>query len=363
MRRKRLHIMNKSMFKKFIYILIVLSFFSNSVFGQGVIIDHTCTDLGKVPDAWLNAVKSNIKLHYARRSHGGQLIVGIERMADLSLPEYDPRLKFTRTEKKLPQASNLCIMDGQLHELYVISDLYWRKGGDKYTRATLDAYPAINVSMFTWCTELGHYSEPYLRNAYLHTIEQLEKDYPQVTFIYCTGNAQRTGEEGYVRYLRNEQIRKFCRENNKVLYDFGDLDAWYNGEHETYLYNGVQVPSEHPHYHGSETMHTTFESCVVKGKALWWMLARIAGWTPSECDYNSDGTADRDDLIGKQRDVLQNYDTWIQDCWRPSLGCGDFNRDGSINHDDIESKRKALAAELIVWMTDCDYNKKTIIKR
>ncbi len=35
---------------------------------------------------------------------------------------------------------------------------------------------------------------------------------------------------------------------------------------------------EHPHYHGDEAAHTTFESCENKGRAFWWLLARIAGW-------------------------------------------------------------------------------------
>jgi hypothetical protein len=35
---------------------------------------------------------------------------------------------------------------------------------------------------------------------------------------------------------------------------------------------------EHPHYNGDEAAHTTFESCENKAKALWWLLARIAGW-------------------------------------------------------------------------------------
>jgi len=37
---------------------------------------------------------------------------------------------------------------------------------------------------------------------------------------------------------------------------------------------------EHPHFHGDEAGHTTYESCEQKGKAVWWMTARIAGWNP-----------------------------------------------------------------------------------
>ena len=27
-------------------------------------------------------------------------------------------------------------------------------------------------------------------------------------------------------FQRNEQIRSFCRQNNKVLYDFADVESW-----------------------------------------------------------------------------------------------------------------------------------------
>ncbi len=79
----------------------------------------------------------------------------------------------------------------------------------------------------------------------------LETEYPDVIFIYMTCNAQGTGAEGYNRYLRNEQIREYCSENEKVLFDFADLDAWwYNSNTEewdqaTYDYSGHTVPVEH----------------------------------------------------------------------------------------------------------------------
>jgi len=85
------------------------------------------------------------------------------------------------------------------------------------------------------------------------------------------GNAQSDDRN---RYDRNEQIRKYCIDNNKVLFDFADLDCWYNGEQHTE--NGI--PIEHPEYNGDEAGHTTFSSCENKGKAFWWLMARISGW-------------------------------------------------------------------------------------
>ena len=277
----------------FLAFLILLFFLSTMVFSQGIIIDHECADNSKIPNNWINNVKAMIKLHYAHTSHGEQLTTGIERLANPSLTVYDSRLGYTLQYNSLPSASNLCIMDGQLSETYIYPDLYWQSGGDYYTRQSLNTYTAINVSMWAWCSQLDDYSATEV-NDYLSTMSTLESLYPNVTFVYMTGNAQSTGDDGYNRYLRNQQIRQFCRDNNKVLFDFADLDAWYGGVQATYYHSGsgLYIPCEHPQYNGDQSGHTTYSSCENKGRALWWLLARIAGWGASRNDFNGDGQGD-----------------------------------------------------------------------
>jgi hypothetical protein len=54
---------------------------------------------------------------------------------------------------------------------------------------------------------------------------QLEEDYSGITFVYMTGHLDGSGPQGNL-HLRNEQIRQYCRENNKVLYDFAAIESY-----------------------------------------------------------------------------------------------------------------------------------------
>ena len=76
--------------------------------------------------------------------------------------------------------------------------------------------------MWSWCGQVSTATAEDI-DAYLELMGGLEAEYPGVRFVHMTGHLDGTGREGNL-HLRNEQIRAFCRENRKILFDFADLE-------------------------------------------------------------------------------------------------------------------------------------------
>lgn len=262
------------MINKILIFSLATILFSSYTFGQALIIDHTTTDISQIPLNYIDSVKTNLKWHYAHTSHGQSLICGLEL-----LEQNDPNLSFAYEDASLPDYDNtLNMYNGNYYYTYILPKGYWsEEGGRTWTFSTLNSNPGLNVSMFVWCGECVTNNSTETLN-YLDSISSFEKVYPDVNFVYCTGNAQSTGAEGYNRYLNNSLIRQYCIENEKTLFDFADLDSWYNGEFNYYTYEGDIIPLEHPAYEGDSCGHVNGLSNMIKGKASWWMLARFAGW-------------------------------------------------------------------------------------
>ncbi len=241
---------------------------------HSLIIDHTCTNLSSIPARWIDTVKLGCKLHYAHTSHGEQLTWGLD-----TLQGSDSTYRYAISYSALPaQSGAFCILDGQISQTYITPDLYWQTtGGMNLTRNVLAGNPAINYSMWCWCTQLDGYDSLAVQD-YLDSMIVLEREFPNVTFIYMTGNAQDSSSGGWNRHLRNQQIRRFCAANKKALYDFADIDCWFNGQQHLVTWNGNTFPAEHPQFNGSIVAHTNWLSCQHKARAFWWMMARLSGW-------------------------------------------------------------------------------------
>jgi len=268
--------------------------FTTSSWPDGLIVDHTCIDLDAIPTQYIDSAQNDVKVHYAHTSHGGQITTGLTRLESAN-PTYDVSI----ASLSLPTDSGaLCMYDGNSPHTYITPDLYWQgESARAITQAVIDDNPTFTVSLWSWCTQVDYYDTAGVQE-YLDAMTALETTNPGITFIYMTGNAQAEGSDGYNRWQNNQMIREYCLENDKILFDFADLDAWSNGVQHTYSYDPgdgvVQVPSEHPDFNGDEAGHTTYTSCEQKGRAFWWMVSMLAGWnapTTSMSVSTSTGTS------------------------------------------------------------------------
>lgn len=265
--------------KRKMLVLVVISIIQ-VVFPDAIIIDHNCTDTSIIPANWIDSAKVQFKMYYGHTSHGAQILVGLD-----SVEARNPIFSSVYNSSTLPVKQNsICILEGKS----IYAKDYWdTDSGINKTRKILKDNPTINISMHMWCDDLATNDTSYAKR-YLDSMQILEKEFPAVKFVYTTGNMQNYPEhhsfklrsKGVQSHLNNEIIRKFCKENNKILFDFGDIDCWYNGEVQTTTYNGITYPHEHSQYNIDQRGHTSLENCYNKGKAMWWLLVQLASWKP-----------------------------------------------------------------------------------
>jgi len=252
--------------------------------GDAIIIDHTCTDLSKVPDYWLERAKE-LAIHYAHTSHGSQINSGLGAL-EQGYPKYDTSIFYAGASPPTSLSCDpgtLCIYDGNPPETYITPEDYWSsEDGRNRTRAVADT-GLFDYSMWSWCGQQS--SNPTTTvQLYLDALDTFEQEYPGMRFIYMTGHTDDQHPDTLKR--NNDMVRDYVRARGKVLFDFADIESW--------LPDGTPYPnpddacpwcaawcSDHPEDCmdlPASCAHSHPLNCKLKARAFWWMMARLAGW-------------------------------------------------------------------------------------
>ena len=292
----------------FILVLLFLAAYGNpspSYAQSSILIDHNCAKLADIPSEWITAAKQNLHIAYGCTSHGSQLTTGMTGLVtwrgalysfdfggtngalDLREWEYDDGFGY-------PDATTYANDLGDPD----------REAWADATREYLNLHPEINVVIWAWCWQMMT-DVPAEIDLYLNLMTGLEEDFPNVKFVYMTGHVTERQLWGpgtlwsHTHYMRAKQIRDYCAANNKILYDFADIESWdpdgnwygdklvdaacnydSDGDGETDRNWAIDWQNAHPgEWYDCESAHTEPLNANLKAYSAWWLWARLAGWT------------------------------------------------------------------------------------
>jgi hypothetical protein len=276
-----------------------LAFTGHQLQADPLIIDHHHTDITRISQSAIESAKSSLHIAYGHTSHGSQLTDGMTGLVAFAngggLGLALPADIFAWNNGGSGGALDL-------HDYAMGGDAGYYPQWVDNTRSYLDnpSNADVNVIIWSWCGQVDDkYAAGTLASEYLTPMAQLEAEYPNVKFVYMTGHVDIWDDTD--NKAANQMIRDFCTANDKILYDFADIEhydpdgtyfAFVNDNCDYYdSAGGNRLGNWATEWQGSHTQGVDWYNCSSahseplnanrKAYAAWWLWAELAGWDSS----------------------------------------------------------------------------------
>jgi len=188
-----------------------------------IVIDHTSVqNFDNIPGEYIEQAKSEFMIGYQHTSHGSKILEGMKMLSleniDYSYSSISYQSISTITDAFL---SDYCMYYYGAYDLGNPDRTAWVTATRNYLN---NNGSNRNIIMWSWCGEASWASESDIADSYLANMNQLEQEYPNVKFIYMTGHLD--GRDDSYLKERNQQIREYVMANNKILFDFADIESY-----------------------------------------------------------------------------------------------------------------------------------------
>lgn len=200
------------------YTKLILALMPTLLYAQAIVINHNHTDYSSINSSMISNSMAKLKVAYQHTSHGSQLVTGLN-----ALEQYNPDM-FTYSYASHNLKKEVFLNDlamPSVDDLGHKGDLSWADATEEFLN---NPQCDKNVIMWSWC---GGCSDNTVEgiNKYLNKMSELEVNFPNITFVYMTGHLDGSGKDGNLNKI-NTIIRDYCIANNKVLFDFADIESY-----------------------------------------------------------------------------------------------------------------------------------------